>query len=130
MGNADTKLNFRKAVINLTTKTEPVEADDEPFWEQFWSDSVSTVQDVFALVPSAEIRALREESPSNLATLCYKAVEKIVQAADASCRSQKDQVQVLNSIRLLTRLIPYMFEDSEWREFFWTAPSMYNIEFH
>ena len=44
MGNADTKLNFRKAVINLTTKTEPVEADDEPFWEQFWSDSVSTVQ--------------------------------------------------------------------------------------
>ena len=44
MGNADTKLNFRKAVINLTTKTEPVEADDEPFWEQFWSDSVSSIQ--------------------------------------------------------------------------------------
>jgi hypothetical protein len=30
------------------------------------------VQDVFALVPAAEIRAVREESPSNLATLCYK----------------------------------------------------------
>ena len=44
MGNADTKLNFRKAVINLTTKTEPVEADDDTFWEQFWSDSVSSIQ--------------------------------------------------------------------------------------
>ena len=44
MGNADTKLNFRKAVINLTTKTEPVEADDDTFWEQSWSDSVSSIQ--------------------------------------------------------------------------------------
>ena len=72
MGNADTKLNFRKAVIQLTTKTQPVDAGDDSFWEQFWTDSVTSVQDVFTLVPSAEIRALREESPSNLATLCYK----------------------------------------------------------
>ena len=123
MGNTDTKLNFRKAVIQLTTKTEPVEATDDSFWDQFWSESVSSVQDVFTLVPSTEIRALREESPSNLATLCYKAVEKLIQAADASCRTQKDQIQVLNSVRLLTRLIPYMFEDVEWRNFFWTSPT-------
>ena len=38
------------------------------------------MQDVFTLLPSAEIRALREESPSNLATLCYKGVEKLVSA--------------------------------------------------
>lgn len=31
-----------------------------------------TAQDIFALIPAAEIRAVREESPSNLATLCYK----------------------------------------------------------
>ena len=123
MGNTDTKLNFRKAVIQLTTKTEPVEATDDSFWDQFWSESVSSVQDVFTLVPSTEIRALREESPSNLATLCYKAVEKLIQAADASCRTQKDQIQVLNSVRLLTRLIPYMFEDPEWRNFFWSSPT-------
>ena len=123
MGNTDTKLNFRKAVIQLTTKTEPVEVTDDSFWDQFWSESVSSVQDVFTLVPSTEIRALREESPSNLATLCYKAVEKLIQAADASCRTQKDQIQVLNSVRLLTRLIPYMFEDPEWRNFFWSSPT-------
>ena len=127
MGNTDTKLNFRKAVIQLTTKTEPVEATDDSFWDQFWSESVSSVQDVFTLVPSTEIRALREESPSNLATLCYKAVEKLIQAADASCRTQKDQIQVLNSVRLLTRLIPYMFEDPEWRNFFWSSPTSKSI---
>ena len=82
---------------------------------------MTNVQDVFTLVPSAEIRALREESPSNLATLCYKSVEKLVLAADSSCRSQKDQIQVLNSVRLLTRIIPYIFEDPDWRTFFWSS---------
>ena len=75
MGNADTKLNFRKAVIQLTTKTQPVDAGDDSFWEQFWTDSVTSVQDVFTLVPSAEIRALREESPSNLATPSTRVVK-------------------------------------------------------
>ncbi len=52
---------------------QPVEAGDDAFWDQFWADTVTSVTDVFALIPAAEIRALREESPSNLATLCYKA---------------------------------------------------------
>ncbi|KAK3591336.1 hypothetical protein CHS0354_028443 [Potamilus streckersoni] len=120
MGNADTKLNFRKAVIQLTTKTQPIEASDEAFWEQFWSDSVTCVQDVFTLIPAAEIRALREESPSNLATLCYKAVEQLVAAAESGCHAQKEQQTALNCIRLLTRVLPYIFEDPDWRGFFWS----------
>ncbi|XP_076458656.1 protein HID1-like isoform X2 [Babylonia areolata] len=121
MGNTDTKLNFRKAVIQLTTKTQPIEANDEAFWEQFWSESVTCVQDVFTLIPAAEIRALREESPSNLATLCYKAVEKLVLAAESGCPSQNEQQTVLNCVRLLTRILPYIFEDPDWRGFFWST---------
>ncbi|XP_059179065.1 protein HID1-like [Physella acuta] len=121
MGNTDTKLNFRKAVIQLTTKTQPIEANDEAFWEQFWSESVTCVQDVFTLIPAAEIRALREESPSNLATLCYKAVEKLVTAAETGCPSQREQQTVLNCVRLLTRILPYIFEDPDWRGFFWST---------
>lgn len=52
---------------------------------------MTNVQDVFALVPGAEIRALREESPSNLATLVYKTVEKLVKIVDSSCRTQREQ---------------------------------------
>ncbi len=70
---------------------QPVEAGDEAFWSQFWSESVTNVQDVFTLIPAAEIRALREESPSNLATLCYKAVEKLVDAAENGCRTSTEQ---------------------------------------
>ncbi|XP_068455413.1 protein HID1b [Clinocottus analis] len=121
MGNADTKLHFRKAVIQLTTKTQPVEASDDAFWDQFWADASTTVQDVFALVPAAEIRAVREESPSNLATLCYKAVERLVQGADSGCPSEKQRQTVLNCTRLLTRILPYIFEDADWRGFFWST---------
>ncbi|KAI2584938.1 HID1 domain containing [Homo sapiens] len=118
MGSTDSKLNFRKAVIQLTTKTQPVEATDDAFWDQFWADTATSVQDVFALVPAAEIRAVREESPSNLATLCYKAVEKLVQGAESGCHSEKEKQIVLNCSRLLTRVLPYIFEDPDWRGFF------------
>uniref|UniRef100_H3AL71 HID1 domain containing n=1 Tax=Latimeria chalumnae TaxID=7897 RepID=H3AL71_LATCH len=121
MGNVDSKLNFRKAVIQLTTKTQPVEATDDAFWDQFWADTATSVQDVFALVPAAEIRAVREESPSNLATLCYKAVEKLVQGAESGCPTEKEKQIVLNCTRLLTRILPYIFEDADWRGFFWST---------
>ncbi|KAJ3600379.1 hypothetical protein NHX12_031364 [Muraenolepis orangiensis] len=121
MGSSDSKLNFRKAVIQLTTKTQPVEATDDAFWDQFWADTTTTVQDVFALVPAAEIRAVREESPSNLATLCYKAVEKLVQGAESGCPSEKEKQVVLNCTRILSRTLPYIFEDQDWRGFFWST---------
>uniref|UniRef100_A0A8C2F0I5 HID1 domain containing a n=1 Tax=Cyprinus carpio TaxID=7962 RepID=A0A8C2F0I5_CYPCA len=121
MGNTDSKLNFRKAVIQLTTKTQPVEATDDAFWDQFWADTATTVQDVFALLPAAEIRAVREESPSNLATLCYKAVEKLVQGAESGCPTEKEKQIVLNCTRMLSRILPYIFEDQDWRGFFWST---------
>ncbi|XP_062295130.1 protein HID1 [Scomber scombrus] len=121
MGTTDSKLNFRKAVIQLTTKTQPVEATDDAFWDQFWADTTTTVQDVFALVPAAEIRAVREESPSNLATLCYKAVERLVQGAESGCPTEREKQVILNCTRILTRILPYIFEDQDWRGFFWST---------
>ncbi|XP_066602594.1 protein HID1-like, partial [Prorops nasuta] len=121
MGNSDTKLIFRKAVVQLTSKTQVIDASDESFWEQFWSENVSNVHDIFTLIPASEIRVLREEAPANLATLCYKAVEKLVKAVDNSCRTQREQQIVLNCTRLLTRLLPYIFEDIDWKGFFWSS---------
>ncbi|XP_072312601.1 protein HID1-like [Eucyclogobius newberryi] len=121
MGSGDSKLLFRKAVIQLTTKTQPVEATDDAFWDQFWCETHTTVQDVFTLVPAAEIRAVREESPSNLATLCYKAVERLGQGACCGVPSERERQIVLNCARLLTRILPYVFEDPDWRGFFWST---------
>lgn len=98
-----------------------IDASDDIFWDQFWSENVTNVQDIFTLIPAPEIRILREEAPSNLATLCYKAVEKLVKAVDSSCRTQGEHQTVLNCCRLLTRLLPYIFEDPDWKGFFWSS---------
>ncbi|XP_046403862.1 protein HID1 [Ischnura elegans] len=127
MGNTDSKLNFRKAVIQLTSKTQPVEADDESFWERLWGCGIEgsggplSPADVFALVPASEVRSLREENPQTLATLLYKAVQRLVRAVHSSCRTHTEQDTVLNCVRLLTRILPHVFEDSDWRGFFWSG---------
>lgn len=126
---------------------QPIDSSDDSFWDQLWSEHTASVQDVFTLLPASEIRMVREESPQNLATLCYKAVEKLVRAVDNSCRTQHDQQTgnclfndlcdivlikvdlkikifchaVLNCCRLLTRVLPCMFENSDWRGFFWSS---------
>ena len=121
MGNTDSKLNYRKAIVQLTTKTHPIDTKDDQFWDQFWCENINSIQDVFALIPAPEIRALREESPSNLATFCYKAVEKLVKATDTLCNTASQQQTVINSVRLLSRILPYIFEDPDWKGFFWSS---------
>ncbi|XP_043645587.1 protein HID1 [Drosophila teissieri] len=121
MGNTDSKLNFRKAIVQLTQKNQKIDPSDEQFWEQFWQGHQTTLEDVFALVTSSEIRQIRNDNPANLATLCYKAVEKLAQAVDSSCRTQAEQQCVLNCVRLLVRCLPYIFEDEKWRDFFWSS---------
>lgn len=59
--------------------------------------------------------------PQNLATLCYKLVERLVRAVDNSCRTMHEQQCVINCVRLLSRILPYLFEDDEWRGFFWSS---------
>ncbi|XP_076309034.1 protein HID1-like isoform X1 [Tachypleus tridentatus] len=54
--------HFEKRLVYLM----PIDAKDDVFWDQFWSESVQNVQDVFTLIPAAEVRAVREESPPTL----------------------------------------------------------------
>jgi len=63
--NEDNKLDY-------IDPFQAVEATDDTFWDQFWSESAANISDVFTLIPASEIRSLRDENPSNLATLCYK----------------------------------------------------------
>lgn len=108
------------ALLTLITPFQTIDANDEQFWQTFWTEHNTSSQDVFALVPANEIRALKKENPTNLATLCYKATERLVRAVDNSCRTQVEHQAVLNCVRLLQRIIPYIFEDEEWRGFFWS----------
>ncbi|VUZ41805.1 unnamed protein product [Hymenolepis diminuta] len=121
MGSGQSSLSYRTAFVQLRNRTQPIDANNDEFWDQFWCDGPTRISDMFASVPGSEIRLLREESPGNLATLCYKAVERLAQIAEASFPTTQDQQTAINCVRLLTRIIPYLFEDPEWRPFFWSV---------
>lgn len=59
-------------LVVLSLLFQAVEANDDHFWDQFWSESAASISDVFTLIPASEIRNLRDENPTNLATLCCK----------------------------------------------------------
>lgn len=121
MGNSDTKLSYRQSIVELTSRSRPIEPNNEEFWSRFWHENyIDSIQDLFTLLTGQEIRQLRDESPSNLATLCYKAVEQMVKVTDTLCNTTSQQKTVLTCTSLLTRIMPYIFEDCDWRQFFWS----------
>lgn len=44
-----------------------------------------------------------------------------MQGAESGCHTEKERQIVLNCCRLLTRILPYIFEDPDWRGFFWST---------
>lgn len=44
-----------------------------------------------------------------------------MQGAESGCHLEKEKQIVLNCSRLLTRVLPYIFEDPDWRGFFWST---------
>lgn len=50
-----------------------------------------------------------------------QAVEKLVQGAESGCPSEKEKQVLLNCTRILSRILPYIFEDQDWRGFFWST---------
>ena len=119
MGQNESRLAFRRAVIQLETGDQ----GDDAFWESFWkSEGIANASDIWALIPSSEIRSLREEHPSSLAQLIYKSVERLEsslkEAREETEKAKKNLKQTMNAVRLLTRLTPLVYEDSEWVGFY------------
>ena len=103
-----------------------------------------------------DVRKIRDCGPTNLATLCYKCVDRIFQAVENNCVTYDEQqignfylfkhlemfpgkifrdlfdifFTVLNCVRLLTLVLPYIFESSDWNEFFWSDLSNSTFEFN
>ncbi|CAO3656444.1 unnamed protein product [Mucor fragilis] len=120
MGATDSKLAFRKGVFRLFEERHvPKSADD--YWTLFWTLPES-VDDVYTLVGSTDIRKARDTAMENLETLIDKLIEQMANMLNANTPTQT--IQLLNCCRVLTRIIPFIFESpecTEWEDrFFWT----------
>ncbi|KAG0175125.1 hypothetical protein DFQ30_000608 [Apophysomyces sp. BC1015] len=128
MGATDSKLAFRKSVFRLFEEENiPVDADD--YWTLFWT-LPETADDVFSLVGTSDIRRARDTARENLETLIDKLISQMDEIIHASNfpSTQHSVGHLLNCCRVLTRIMPYVFENpecAEWEDrFFWTPRSV------
>jgi hypothetical protein len=87
--------------------TRPIPADDHEFWKLVFISNLSA-EDIFALVQPSDVRRLRRKQPINLATLIFKSIEQLFLFTSAD---QSDYSSARNSIRILSRIIPFVFEN-------------------
>ncbi|RAL12758.1 Hid1 family protein [Aspergillus homomorphus CBS 101889] len=123
MGASESKLVFKQGIFRLSEEKD-IPADD-PYWTRFWELPEST-EDVFSLFTPADIRRTRDHALTNFETLLLSVTSRLTvlrnhpSFPDPELAPDRD---ALNCIRILTRLIPYIYEAEhleEWEEnFFW-----------
>ncbi|KAH7012362.1 high-temperature-induced dauer-formation protein-domain-containing protein [Macrophomina phaseolina] len=125
MGASDSKLVFKQGIIRLSEQTE-IPADDT-YWTGFW-ELPESAEDVFSLFSPADIRRTRDNALANLETLVLAVTSRLCvlrnhpSFPDPELAPERD---ALNCIRVLTRLLPYIYEADHldaWEDkFFWGA---------
>ncbi|KAG0280223.1 hypothetical protein BGZ96_001622 [Linnemannia gamsii] len=124
MGAADSKLAFKKSVFRLFEERN-IPSNSNDYWEQFWTLPESA-DDVFLIVGSQDIRRVRDEARENLECLIQKILSRLFMLCESPqfLTSEVPVSQLLNCVRVLTRLFPFVFESDDlmmWEErYFWT----------
>ncbi|KAI8586060.1 high-temperature-induced dauer-formation protein-domain-containing protein [Geranomyces variabilis] len=114
MGATESKLAFRKSVFQLYEQQE-IPATNDEFWTSFYT-LPETAEDVFNLFAPKDIRRVRDTASQNLQTLFQKVfapaiLNRLFAFVNVAVPPSKDDVRdVLNCVRILTRLLPYAFE--------------------
>ncbi|KAL1957022.1 hypothetical protein VTO42DRAFT_6399 [Malbranchea cinnamomea] len=123
MGASESKLVFKQGIFRLS-EDKNIPADD-PYWTGFW-ELPESPQDVFSLFAPVDIRRTRDSALPNLETLLLAISSRLIvlrhhpSFPDPELAPARD---ALNCIRILTRILPYIYEAEhleEWEEkFFW-----------
>ncbi|KAJ1659231.1 hypothetical protein GGF38_004110, partial [Coemansia sp. RSA 25] len=111
----------RTAALPRTTETDSASSSGgatphlpdgaEDAWSPFWLLPEGP-HDVFSLVTPADIRRIRDSARENFIKLVDKVFDRllVLKAAKDLTRNQASTKQLLNCVRILTRLVPFAYE--------------------
>lgn len=144
MGASESKLTFKEDVFRLA-REDNIDPTDK-WWSQFYQLPESA-DDVFALWSPTDVRNLTNNHSAdrppfgsqtapkkNLETLIYTCIGRLYALQTKRCYADPHQSithEVLNCIRILTRLLPYIYEAEhlqDWEDrFFWQPRKLTRI---
>ncbi|KAK6439333.1 hypothetical protein LTR95_004458 [Oleoguttula sp. CCFEE 5521] len=131
MGASESKLAFKEDIFRLSGT--PDISPTDPWWSRFYTLPESD-SDVFALWSPTDLRALTAfdahcspDSPApqkNAESLIYAVVRRLRDGVEGGkVEGEEDGRELLNCVRVLTRLLPYLWEVEglrAWEDsFFW-----------
>nr|OQO23447.1 hypothetical protein B0A51_07752 [Rachicladosporium sp. CCFEE 5018] len=131
MGASESKLAFKEDIFRLSGT--PDISPTDPWWSRFYTLPESD-SDVFALWSPTDLRALTvfdahcsNDSPApqkNAETLIYAVVRRLREVVErGKIQGEEESRELLNGVRVLTRLLPYLWEVEglrAWEDtFFW-----------
>ena len=106
MGNSDSRLQFRQSFQKFLNDSE---IPTETFWDELLS-MPQTLEDVVAALSIPDIRNLIQ-AHDKFTPLMHRLLTKIKRCSYGEIHL--DHKHVLNAVRLLTRIIPILMEDTE-----------------
>ncbi|KAI9143779.1 high-temperature-induced dauer-formation protein-domain-containing protein [Paraphysoderma sedebokerense] len=112
MGNTESQLSFRKSVFRLYSDTPFTLSELEYFFDSFWTLPQS-VDDIFSLFGVSDIQRIRANAPQNLKLLIHHVSAQLFRSFEAHnprSPTTANTRNLLNCIRLLTRLLPFVYE--------------------
>lgn len=113
-------------MLPQTDTVQNIPAND-PYWLSFW-ELPESAEDVFTLFSAADIRRTRDAHLENLETLILAVTSRLFALRHHTSFPDPEVVperDALNCIRILTRVLPFIYEKDELEEwqnkFFWAA---------
>ena len=81
-----------------------------------------TAEDIFNFLAHTEIRKVIKDVPANMESLIGKIVSRLEEFVKCETPpTSSDIKECLNCVRLLTRIMPFVFEEPEFEKIFWTG---------
>lgn len=125
MKTAEEKLQYKTHFFKLG-QGRIIELDHEDYWAYFWQEP-ETTNDIFELLTAYDLRTILSQNRSNYLLLVYKLTNKIIATAESD--KSFNPSQLLNCVRLLTKLLPFFMELPDYNLMesqFWLNPLDYD----
>ncbi|KAL1836647.1 hypothetical protein VTJ49DRAFT_4822 [Mycothermus thermophilus] len=124
MGASDSKLVFKRGIFRLSEERHI--PSDDPSWASFY-ELPESAEDIFSLFTPADVRRTRDHAIENIETLIRAVTDRLFLLRHHPSFPDPDLAparEALNCIRVLTRLLPFLYEKESLRQWedrlFWS----------